>query len=109
MIGVIIVENCVNFALIMSEKNVYRVMRAWCVAIVSAFVLTVSVHAGGTSGKREMRGVWVASVWGIDWPSCQGADQSVRAKQQREMSQILDRCKRLNLTTVCFQVRVWLM
>lgn len=80
-------------------------MRAWCVAMVSAFVLATASHAATVSGKREMRGVWVATVWGIDWPSCQGADQSVRARQQRELSQILDRCKRLNLTTVCFQVR----
>lgn len=55
--------------------------------------------------KRELRGVWIATVWGIDWPSRSGTTQAVISKQQEELREILDRCKRLNLTTVFFQVR----
>lgn len=62
-------------------------------------------EAANPSPKREMRGVWIATVWGIDWPSVQGTDKATRSKQQRELSEILDMCKRLNMTTVCFQVR----
>ncbi|WP_304422826.1 glycoside hydrolase family 10 protein [uncultured Duncaniella sp.] len=57
------------------------------------------------SPKREMRGVWIATVWGIDWPSKQGVTENIRRQQQQQLSDILDRCKQMNLTTVCFQVR----
>lgn len=67
-------------------------------------MLTALLSVASTP-KREMRGVWVATVWGIDWPSRQGATAAVREAQQRELGQMLDRCKGLNLTTVCFQVR----
>ena len=70
-------------------------------------LLTLSAvsQAYSSSAKREMRGVWVATVWGIDWPSCQGTTDDVRRRQQKELTDLLDRCKALNLTTVCFQVR----
>lgn len=80
-------------------------MRVWRAVLLSVLMLAAGVEAVASSPKREMRGVWVATVWGIDWPSCQGAGADVRLRQQREMIQILDRCKQLNLTTVCFQVR----
>ncbi len=58
-----------------------------------------------SSPKREMRGVWVATVWGIDWPSRTGADSRTASVQQAELISLLDRVKQLNFTTVCFQVR----
>lgn len=57
------------------------------------------------SPKREFRGVWVATVWGIDWPSQSGNTPAVQKKQKDEMIALLDRCEDMNLTTVCFQVR----
>jgi len=81
--------------------SVNRSLRAW----YAALLLIVGVGVAAPSPKREMRGVWVATVWGIDWPSVQGSDAAARSSQQREMARMLDRCKRLNLTTVCFQVR----
>ncbi len=57
------------------------------------------------AAKHEMRGVWVATVWGIDWPSRQGTDRATVERQQAEMDRLLDRCAELNLTTVIFQVR----
>lgn len=68
--------------------------------IVSAFHLPLLA-----SPKREMRGVWVATVWGIDWPSCTGTDSRTADAQQAELISLLDRVKSLNFTTVCFQVR----
>lgn len=55
--------------------------------------------------KREMRAVWVATVWGIDWPSVRGTDPKTIARQKKELTDLLDRAKRLNFTTVYFQVR----
>lgn len=62
-------------------------------------------NAAASNPKREFRGVWVATVWGIDWPSQSGTSTAVQKKQKAEMAALLDRCQAMNLTTVCFQVR----
>lgn len=51
---------------------------------------------------REFRGVWIASVANIDWPSRRGLSTW---EQQRELVAILDRAVALNLNAVIFQVR----
>jgi uncharacterized lipoprotein YddW (UPF0748 family) len=51
---------------------------------------------------REFRGVWVATVANIDWPSKPGLPV---AQQQAELLEILDRAAALNLNAVLFQVR----
>ncbi len=51
---------------------------------------------------REFRGVWVASVANIDWPSKPGLPV---AQQQTELVAILDKCAQLKLNAVIFQVR----
>lgn len=51
---------------------------------------------------REFRGVWVATVGNIDWPSKPGLS-SIR--QQEELLQILDRAAELRLNAVVLQVR----
>jgi len=51
---------------------------------------------------REFRGVWVASVHNIDWPSKPGL---TTAEQQAELLAMLDRAQRLKLNVFVFQVR----
>ncbi len=51
---------------------------------------------------REMRGVWVASVANIDWPSERGLDE---ATLKKEADVILDRSVSMGLNTVFLQVR----
>ncbi|HEV2150402.1 MAG TPA: family 10 glycosylhydrolase [Longimicrobiaceae bacterium] len=51
---------------------------------------------------REFRGVWVASVANIDWPSRPGLPV---AQQQAELLAMLDRAKALGLNAVILQVR----
>lgn len=58
-----------------------------------------------SSSKREFRGVWVATVWGLDWPSLAGKTEAIQKKQKEELLKMLDRFESLNFTTVCFQVR----
>ena len=55
--------------------------------------------------KREVRGVWVATVYGIDWPSTTGYTISIRNKQKEEMIQYLDVLQENNFNAVYFQVR----
>jgi uncharacterized lipoprotein YddW (UPF0748 family) len=52
--------------------------------------------------KREFRGVWVATVGNIDWPTKPGLPA---AEQKAELIAILDKAKELNLNAVIFQVR----
>ena len=51
---------------------------------------------------REMRGVWVASVANIDWPSAPGLDD---VSLRLEVVRILDRAKSIGLNSVFLQVR----
>ena len=52
--------------------------------------------------EREFRGVWVASVANIDWPSKPGLSTQ---EQKLELLEILDRAAALRLNAVIFQVR----
>jgi len=51
---------------------------------------------------REFRGVWVATVANIDWPSKPGLSVE---KQQAELIAILDKSVQMHLNAVVFQVR----
>ncbi len=88
------------------------------VSTVSHIVLTLLVLAGSLllcgaatyepsslappAPPREFRGVWVATVANIDWPSKEGLST---AQQKAELISILDRAVRLKLNAVIFQVR----
>lgn len=52
--------------------------------------------------QREFRGLWVATVANIDWPSKPGLSTW---DQQRELLAILDRAASLNLNAIVFQIR----
>ncbi|MEZ0325720.1 MAG: glycoside hydrolase family 10 protein [Fimbriimonas sp.] len=52
--------------------------------------------------QREFRGVWVATVANIDWPSKPGLSS---AQQQAELVKIFDTAASLNLNAIVFQVR----
>ena len=52
--------------------------------------------------SREFRGVWVASVKNIDWPSRPGLTTE---QQKAELLTLLDRAKQLRLNAVLLQVR----
>ena len=51
---------------------------------------------------REFRGLWVASVKNLDWPSRSGLSTT---QQQTELVALLDQSVRLNLNAVMLQVR----
>lgn len=54
------------------------------------------------NAQREFRGVWVATVDNIDWPSRAGLPVE---RQKAEMNAILDRAVKLKLNAIVFQVR----
>src|SRR3982751_3163074 len=52
--------------------------------------------------EREFRGVWIATVANIDWPSKPGL---TTAQQKAELITLLNRAADLKLNAVIFQVR----
>ena len=51
---------------------------------------------------REFRGVWIATVYNLDWPSAKGLSAGT---QQAELRTILDKVAALKMNAVIFQVR----
>src|SRR5690606_37478877 len=52
--------------------------------------------------KRELRGVWIATVVNIDWPS---ASNLTTAQQQAELIQQLDNHQRAGINAILLQIR----
>ena len=52
--------------------------------------------------KKEFRGVWIATINNVDWPSAPGLPIEV---QKRELKELIEHIEKLNLNTVIFQVR----
>src|SRR5215207_10060130 len=69
--------------------------------LVALFAFSL-IAADAPPLKREFRGVWVATVSNIDWPSKPGLPA---ADQKAELLAILDKAKELRLNAVVFQVR----
>lgn len=74
-------------------------------ALVLACVLTLvtpAFAAGTPSASEEMRGVWVSSVYNLDYPSSPTTDPD---KLKTEADEILDNCVKWGLNAVFLQVR----
>lgn len=74
----------------------------FAVLVLSAGCLLAEEPENIPSPMREMRGVWVATVANIDWPSRPGLPVE---EQKREALVILDRVKTLNMNMIALQVR----
>ncbi|MDQ6656466.1 MAG: family 10 glycosylhydrolase, partial [Verrucomicrobiota bacterium] len=68
-----------------------------CSALAAVFLQTSAAAA-----EREFRGVWVATVHNIDWPSKPGLPASA---QKAELRALLDRAAELKLTAILLQLR----
>ena len=69
------------------------------------FVFATIISNADNFIKREVRSVWLTTVWALDWPSEQGTSATVRASQQAEMIKYLDQLQADNFNVVYFQVR----
>ena len=74
---------------------------------LAVFLLAVCgfIQASALSPKYEMRGAWIATVYGIDWPSERGVSAAVARRQKSELSVLIDRLHRAGFNAVFFQVR----
>lgn len=74
-------------------------------ALLSTIIIPISLIAQSpskTNPKREFRGVWVATVANIDWPSRPGLSVD---QQKRELIGLLERHKANGMNAVMLQVR----
>lgn len=69
---------------------------------------TATTGAGGSlplaavGHERELRGVWVASVWNINYPSAQGLSAEAL---EAELDALVDLCAEVGVNAIFFQVR----
>lgn len=59
-----------------------------------------------SSPKYELRGVWLTTNWGLDWPSRPARTPADAHRQQQELVDILDRLQAMGINTVFFQARI---
>ncbi|NEQ74237.1 MAG: family 10 glycosylhydrolase [Okeania sp. SIO2C9] len=69
---------------------------------IYTYLPTATAQQPSSFSPREFRGVWVASVANIDWPSQRGLSV---AQQKSELLNILNRMQELNLNALVLQVR----
>ena len=53
--------------------------------------------------KKEMRGVWMATVWGLDWPK----GRYDAASQKQFYIDYLDKFKAMNINAIFFQIKCY--
>ncbi len=58
-----------------------------------------------TEEADAIRGVWLTTIYGLDWPSQRATSSSDMARQRQELCRILDRLAASHFNTVFFQVR----
>ena len=94
------------------NRSLFIALTCSCVAVIFIFaaVITVLKLSGKGAGKsdvspldgEEIRGVWIASVSNIDFPSA--ADLDAQTLRQ-ELDNIVNVCAETGLNTIFFQVR----
>lgn len=68
---------------------------------LAAVLLTIAALPMSSGVKREVRSVWMATVWALDWPS----STSSTTAQKNEMVKYLDVLQKNNFNAIYFQVR----
>lgn len=68
---------------------------------LAAVLLAIAAMPMSSGVKREVRSVWMATVWALDWPS----STSSTTAQKNEMVKYLDVLQKNNFNAIYFQVR----
>ena len=56
--------------------------------------------------KKEIRAVWLTTVYGLDWPHRPATNPQSRMAQQQALIEILDRLQAANFNMVFLQTRL---
>ncbi len=81
-------------------------MRTLYITLITSFFFC-QLHAQLTprSPKRELRGVWLTTLNGLDWPTTKANSAEGVERQKKELCNILDKLKAANFNTVVMQMR----
>lgn len=88
--------------------NVNR--KIWALATVA--VLCTSIYAqdlfspAHSAPKREVRGVWITTLGGLDWPKAKVSSPQGIERQKQELTAILDQLQACHINTIFLQTRV---
>lgn len=81
-------------------------------ALALAVILCTTIYAqelfspAHPAPKREVRGVWVTTLGGLDWPKTKANSANGIERQKQELRQILDQLQACKMNTVFLQTRV---
>ncbi|MFI3239695.1 MAG: family 10 glycosylhydrolase [Bacteroidales bacterium] len=75
------------------------------ITLILVILFTAQSFAAEISPKREVRSVWLTTVWGIDWPSVSGTSTAIIESQKNSLTTMLESLEADNFNTVYFQVR----
>lgn len=71
-------------------------------SLIFPFLSTVIYGQSQLPPKREFRGVWIATVQNIDWPSKRGLNSDI---QKQELLKVFDEHQKTNLNAIMLQIR----
>ena len=77
-------------------------MRSLLSAVLALLLVGSAAAQSPSPPKQEFRGAWIATVLGLDWPTCRTC---APAQQQAELRTILDRLQEAGINAALFQVR----
>ncbi|MFS0654949.1 family 10 glycosylhydrolase [Bacillus sp. 179-C3.3 HS] len=70
--------------------------------LIPSSSLARPIAKGTLEASREMRAVWIASVFNLDWPSKKGLSEK---EQKQELVQLLDGIQAMNMNAVIMQIK----
>ncbi|MCR4854123.1 MAG: family 10 glycosylhydrolase [Prevotella sp.] len=76
-------------------------MKKLILAILLVFMPLVSI-----AQKKEIRAVWFTTLNGLDWPRTKATTPANTEKQKKELTDMLDKLKAVNINTILFQTRI---
>ncbi|MFS3913611.1 glycoside hydrolase family 10 protein [Bacillus australimaris] len=84
------------------SMTVLTFMLMFVLLLIPSSSLARPMSKGKLESTREMRAVWVASVYNLDWPSKKGLSA---AEQKQELIHLLDEIKAMNMNAVIMQIK----
>lgn len=82
-----------------TSKKMKRVIIFLCLFISFGFITKAA-------DKEPIRAVWLTTIGGIDWPHTYSTSISSQERQKRELTDMLDRLRRVGINTILLQTRV---
>ncbi|HET9571089.1 MAG TPA: family 10 glycosylhydrolase [Bacteroidales bacterium] len=81
---------------------------------IAVLFLIIGMHLSAQALKREVRSVWLSTVWRLDWPSTtvpaatgtnEALREAARVAQKSGLIAVLEKLKAANFNMIYFQVR----